>query len=150
MSPQLAIQLASVVLAVHVAAAAFIIFGLTIVPLGATRGWSWVHDGWWRALHAAAIFTVAFQKVIGKTCFLSVWEENLMAHAGRQTYHVPVIHAWADNLIHWNLPSWLLVALYIAALGFTLYLWWRFPPRLAPARRLELRNCWPGNARAIR
>jgi uncharacterized protein DUF2784 len=133
LDPVTARRLASIVLSLHVAAALLIVFGLAAIPLGAARGWAFVHGFGFRSLHLAAVSVVALQKVFGQTCFLSVWEERLLAQAGREMYHVPVIHAWADDAIHIPLPMSFLIGLYVLMFAYTVWLWWKIPVRRSTA-----------------
>ena len=82
MDAGLAFHAAQAVLAVHVTIAAFILFGLVAIPIGARLGWVFVYGFWWRLAHSVAMGAVAGQKLIGGACFLSVWEDRLLAMAG--------------------------------------------------------------------
>ena len=133
MSQQTALALADAVLALHVAAAAFIVFGLVAIPLGATR-WPWVRVFWWRLLHVAAFGTVVVQKLWGETCFLTVWENRLLAAARESPRAVPLIHPWGERIIHVPLPMWFAAALYTGLWIWTLWLWRSVPPHLEKRR----------------
>lgn len=128
MSPTTAVDLSHVVLGVHIVVASFIVGGLVVIPLGKWRGWPFVHIFWWRLTHVGVIIVVALQKVLGKICFLTVWEDALLARAGQDPYHMPAIHSWAERLIYWDLPLWFLTVLYLAVLALALWLWRRVPP----------------------
>ncbi|HVA36736.1 MAG TPA: DUF2784 domain-containing protein [Candidatus Dormibacteraeota bacterium] len=132
LTPESALALANVVLALHMAAALFIIFGLVTIPLGARLGWAFVHGFWWRLLHVAAMATVALQKLLGEMCFLTVWENRLLAVARHDPYHVPLIHTWGEQFIHVDLPMPFLVGFYTALWIYLIVLWFRVPPRLKP------------------
>lgn len=127
-SPAVAANLADAILALHVASALFIAFGLVAIPLGARLGWAFVHVLWWRLLHVAALGAVALQKLLGQTCFLSVWEFRLLQIAGREPHAVPLIHTWGGSLIHVDLPLWLLAAAYVTLWLYVLLLWLLVPP----------------------
>ena len=132
--------LAQLVLTVHLAAAAFITAGLLLIPLGARLHWAIAYAFWWRFFHFAAISAVALQKVLGKLCFLTVWEFDLLSRAGRSVTDVQPALAWADRLIHWDLPAWFFIALYALLWLYVAWLWWRIPPRrnmAGPATRSE-------------
>lgn len=136
-NPDTLLMLAQAVLAIHIAAAAFIVFGLVVIPLGARCRWAFVHGFSWRVLHVAVLGTVAVQKLLGQTCFLSVWENNLLDRVDQRRYHIPVIHTWGDRLIHVDVPMWVLVTLYVLLWVYVLWLWRRVPPQLpAWTRRL--------------
>jgi Protein of Unknown function (DUF2784) len=117
--------LALAVLAVHLAVIAFNLFGLVAVPLGAWRGWGFVRVFWWRALHLACLAAVAFQALLGRACFLTLWEASLEGASAPQ----PLIARWVDSLIFWPLPIWAFAALYAAVWLYALALWRLVPPR---------------------
>ena len=125
MSPQHAALLADAILLIHTLAAAFIVFGLVVIPLGARR-WGWVRSFWWRLLHLLAFTVVVIQKWWGETCFLTVWERHLQTLARQETHPMPLVHAW--DVIHVDLPLWPVIALYSALWLWTLVLWRRVPP----------------------
>lgn len=120
--------LADLVLAVHLGTVAFNLFGLIVVPLGAWRGWAFVRVFWWRALHLAAMAVVAVQALMGRACFLTLWQSLLLEQAGAAAYRQPLIVTWADRILYWRLPLWFFAALYVAAAIYVLVLWWRVPP----------------------
>ena len=91
LSPSLALHLAQIILGLHLVVIAFNVFGLVLIPLGAWRGWAWVRLPGWRVAHLAALSLVAIQAVWGRACFLTVWQSDLMAAAGRRGYTAPLI-----------------------------------------------------------
>lgn len=119
--------LAEAVLAAHLAIILFNLFGLIVVPLGAARGWRFVHVAWWRVLHLALLAAVAAQALAGRACFLTVWQSEL---AGGAANPVPLIMGWVDRLIYWRLPIWVFAVLYALVFGYAMALLW-----LAPLRR---------------
>jgi len=119
--------LAEAVLAAHLAIILFNLFGLIVVPLGAARGWRFVHVAWWRVLHLALLAAVAAQALAGRACVLTVWESKLAVGAASPA---PLIMGWVDRLIYWRLPIWVFAALYALVFGYALALLW-----LAPLRR---------------
>ena len=129
MSPESALHLAQLVLAVHMAIAVFVIFGLVAVPLGLVFRWPFIFGFAWRLTHLGAAFSIARQKVLGKTCFLSIWEFNLLDRASQAHERIPALHALAIDIMHWNMPLWFFTALYILVLIYTLWLWRIAPPR---------------------
>jgi hypothetical protein len=133
--PNRAPQLAEAVLAAHIAIILFNLFGLIAVPVGAARGWRFVHIAWWRVLHVVVLAAVAAQALVGRACVLTVWESNL---AGSVVSPTPLIMGWVDRLIYWNLPIWVFAGLYAAVFGYAVALLWLVP--LQPARRRQPLN----------
>jgi Protein of Unknown function (DUF2784) len=119
-------MLAETILAAHVAIIAFNVFGLVAVPLGAMFGWRFIRIRWWRLLHIAALAAVAAQALLGRACFLTLWQAELSAAARPP---LPLIVGWVNRLIYWPLPLWVFAALYAAVFVFALALLWLVPPR---------------------
>ncbi|MDO9430755.1 MAG: DUF2784 domain-containing protein [Phenylobacterium sp.] len=117
------------VLAAHLAVIAFNLFGLVAIPLGAWRGWSFVRLRWWRLLHLASLAVVALQALMGRACFLTIWQDELFGGASGE----PLIMRIVNDLIYWPLPIWAFTAAYVAVFAYVLALWRFVPPR--PSRR---------------
>lgn len=117
-------SLADLVLALHLAVIAFNVLGLAAIPLGARLGWRWVRIRWWRILHIASWALVAAQALLGRACFLTIWQDAL-AGAGPEP---PLIARWVNSLIYWPLPIWVFGAMYLVLFAAVLALWWLAPP----------------------
>lgn len=118
--------LAETVLAAHLAIILFNLFGLVAVPLGAARGWRFVHGPWWRVLHLAMLAAVAGQAVVGRACILTVWQYDLAGGAATPT---PLIAGWIDRIVYWPLPLWVFAVLYVLIFGYAVALLWLVPLR---------------------
>ena len=123
MSPAI---LGETVLAAHVVVIAFNFFGLVAIPLGAALGWAWVRISWWRLLHLASLAVVALQAVLGRACFLTIWQDALTG-AGRS--EPPLIMRWVNSVIYWPLPIWAFTVAYLLIFAYTAALWRWVPPR---------------------
>ena len=119
-------MLAALILAAHVAIILFNLCGLIAVPLGAWRGWGWVHRPLWRLLHLFSLAIVALQAAMGRACFLTVWQ---VAAEGGPTNPGPLIMRWVNSLVYWPLPIWVFGAIYIAIFAYALALLWWVPLR---------------------
>lgn len=117
--------LGQLVLALHVLVIAFNVLGLAAIPLGAWRGWGWVRIRWWRALHLVSWIVVAVQAVLGRACFLTLWQDDLTG-GGTET---PLVMRVVNGLIYWDLPMWVFGAAYLGLFALALVLWRRVPPR---------------------
>ena len=109
------LALADSILAFHIAIILFNLFGMAAIPLGAWRGWKFVRIFWWRALHLSLLVVVAVQAVLGRACFLTIWDDELVRLAGGRASYAP-------------LPSWVFAVLYLAVCAYTISLWWLVPP----------------------
>ncbi|MDE1978338.1 MAG: DUF2784 domain-containing protein [Thiomonas sp.] len=128
------LQLAHLVLAVHLGVIVFNVAGLIVVPLGAWRRWRWVRGCVWRAAHLLSMAVVAAQAALGRACFLTLWQSALMQDAGQRGYTAGLIQTWIDHLIFWNLPLAVFTVIYLAVGAYTLALWWWVPPRCRRVR----------------
>jgi hypothetical protein len=119
---------AASILAVHLSIIAFNLLGLVVIPVGAWRGWNFVHAPLWRLLHLASLGVVAAQAVIRRACFLTIWQAALEGKSGSRE---PFIMHWINTLVYWPLPMWvfetayILVFIYVLALIRIVPLHWR-------------------------
>lgn len=117
--------LGPLVLALHLLVIAFNVLGLVAIPLGARLGWDWVRIRWWRLLHLGSWVVVAIQAVLGRACFLTIWQDDLSG-AGAQD---PLVMRVVNSLIYWDLPMWVFAAVYLVLFALVLALWKTVPPR---------------------
>ena len=124
---------ATSILAIHLLIIAFNVAGCVLVPIGALLGWRWVREFWWRAAHLASLAAVALQALLGRACFLTIWQADLV-HPG----HVqPLIASWIDRLIYLPLPLWVFAAAYLVVFAYVVALWiW-----VRPCRRAKHSSC---------
>ena len=120
-------MLAALVLAVHLAIILFNVIGLVIIPIGAWRGWPFVHAPVWRLLHVASWAVVALQAALGRACFLTDWQSLLEGGPGTAE---PLVMRWVNGAIYWPLPIWAFSLIYLLAFGCVLALLWIAPLRL--------------------
>jgi hypothetical protein len=121
--------LAQTVLAAHLGVIAFNVLGLIAIPVGAALRWRWVRIRWWRLLHLATWTVVAVQALLGRACFLTIWQDRLTGATPE-----PLIERWVNGLIYWPLPIWVFGAMYLALFAAVIALWRIVPPgRVAPA-----------------
>ena len=119
------LPLAEVVLAIHLAVINFNLFGLIVVPIGATLGWRFVRVRWWRLLHLLSMAVVAVQAIAGRACFLTILQDGFSGGGGQPT---PLIMAFVNRLVFWPLPIWVFAVIYLLACLYTLALWRLVPP----------------------
>ncbi len=110
---------AIIVLAIHLAIIAFNVAGCVLIPLGAWLGWRWVREFWWRLAHLLSFAVVAIQALLGRACFLTIWQDELSGTTQVQ----PLIEQWIDGLIYWDLPLWVFAAAYVAVFVYVVALW---------------------------
>ncbi|MEO7051373.1 MAG: DUF2784 family protein, partial [Rhodanobacter sp.] len=74
---------------------------------------------WWRLAHLLSLAVVAVQAMLGRACFLTLWQDDLSGSAHGQ----PLIAGWMDKLIYWPLPLWAFAVAYVAVFGYVIALW---------------------------
>ncbi len=113
------ILIAQVILMFHLLIIAFNVAGLIVIPLGAWLNWKIVRIAWLRLLHLGLMIIVAGQAVMGRPCFLTIWQNDLSrAHQ----VPTPLIMQWVNHLIYWNLPIWVFAIFYCLLLVYVLAL----------------------------
>ena len=121
--------LADLVLVTHIVFVAFVVVGLPLIWCGGWRGWKWIRNPWFRALHLAAIGLIVAQAWVGVVCPLTTLEMSLREKAGDATYQNTFIAHWLQQLLYYDAPPWMFVV------GYTLFglavagSWWKFRPR---------------------
>lgn len=121
--------LADVIVAVHVAYMAFIIFGQFAIMLGRLRHWRWAQNAWFRLLHVLAIVVVAVEAIFGIPCPLTTWEADLRERAGQAVTGETFVGRLLHKILFYDLPPWVFTTCYIAfALLVIVTLLWA-PPR---------------------
>ena len=132
--------LADMILVVHTTFIAFVLFGLIAIVAGWVRGWTWVRNGWFRALHLAAIGYVVAQAWFGMVCPLTTWENHLRVRGGPDPYASEgFIAYWLHRLIFFEADPWVFTICYTAfglVVAATLIL---VPPRWRRRRRPDER-----------
>jgi hypothetical protein len=131
LSPRVAHWLADALLALHVGIVAFVALGTLLILLGGWRGWPWVRDFRFRAVHLGLMVFIALQAWLGRICPLTVWEQALRNRAGQATYGESFMQHWLSRLIFFDAPWWVFVAAYSAFAALVAACWWWVRPRRA-------------------
>lgn len=122
--------LADAILVLHFGFVLFVILGLLLVAWGGWRGWLWVHNGWFRLAHLAAIGYVALQAWLGEVCPLTTLELWLRQRGGQAGYDGSFIQHWVGELLYYSAPGWVFTAAYSGFAVLVLTAWWLVPPRM--------------------
>jgi hypothetical protein len=116
--------LADIVLVVHFAFVVFVVGGLALIWIGATAGWEWVRNFWFRIAHLAAIAFVAGEALLGIWCPLTIWEDALRgAHGGKS-----FIARWIHRVMFYDFPEWVFAAGYVLFALVVVATWWFVRP----------------------
>ena len=86
---------------------------------------------WWRLAHLLSFAVVAVQAMLGRACFLTIWQGDLSGTAHVQ----PLLEEWMNHLIYWPLPVWVFAVAYVVLFVYVIALWiWVRPRRLTSHR----------------
>jgi len=119
------VSAADVLLVLHFAIVLFIVGGLILTCIGATLGWCWVRNRWFRYLHLGAIAFVAAEALLGIACPLTVWEDLLRGGVRAESF----VGRWVRELLYYRAPEWVFSSLYVAWAVATLVTLRLVPPR---------------------
>ncbi|APW61069.1 DUF2784 domain-containing protein [Paludisphaera borealis] len=107
------IMLADLIVVIHFALMAFIVFGLLVVLLGVVFRWAWVRNIWFRAIHLFVILVIVGEALAGVRCPLTVWEHDLRVRAGQTTFEGDFIAHWVHRLMFFRAEPWVFTVAYI-------------------------------------
>lgn len=114
MDPKLLLIVADVILIIHVAFIAYVVFGLLAIYVGCFFKWSWIRNFWFRITHLMAIGIVVLQSWAGMICPLTIWEISLRKEAGDAAYSGSFIQHWLQSILYYSAPEWVFVVSYTA------------------------------------
>ena len=103
----------------------WVVGGLIAVWLGATLGWRWITNPWFRYAHLGAIVFVAGEALIGMACPLTVWEDLARGGVRAESF----IGRWVRRLLFYQAPEWVFTAAYVAFALLVLATFVLAPPR---------------------
>jgi len=120
---------ADAILLLHASIVAFVVFGLLFILTGKMRGWRWVCNPWFRAVHLAAISVVIVQSWFGLICPLTTIEMQLRLQAGDTVYNSSFISHWLGRLLYYQLPPWVFTTGYMLFGVIVIASWFWVRPR---------------------
>ncbi|MFZ0746271.1 MAG: DUF2784 domain-containing protein [Terracidiphilus sp.] len=118
-------QLATLILAIHLAWLALVIFGALW-----TRG-----RPVWSAVHIAALLWGIAVEAGPWPCPLTLLEEYFEARAGAAAYHGSFLLHYLDAIVYPNLPGWVVTCAGVAVCGLNLGIYLRRLTRVIAQRR---------------
>jgi hypothetical protein len=105
--------LADLIVVLHFAYVAFVVFGMAAILLGIVRRWSWVRNFWFRMIHLAMIAIVVVESLCGILCPLTEWEDRLREASGAPNEPGTFIGRWAHDLLFLDVPHWVFPVCYV-------------------------------------
>jgi hypothetical protein len=135
MPPSQAALLADVVLVLHIAYVATVVFGLVAIWIGWLRGWRWVRNPWIRGGHLAMIAVVVAESWLGIICPLTTWEWHWRHAAGQSPGDAGPLAPWLHPLLFFDAPWWLFTTCYTLFGGLVLLSFVVIRPRWRVAQK---------------
>ncbi len=120
---------ADLVVVVHFAFVAFVVFGLLLTLVGGMRRWAWVRGAYFRAIHLSAIAFVVAESLCGVTCPLTVWEQHLRDLAGQTSYRGDFLATWVHDLMFFDAEPWVFTLCYCSFGAVVALSWLLVPPK---------------------
>ena len=120
---------ADLVLFVHVLFVLFVLGGQILIVAGLLRGWQWVRNFCFRALHLLAVAYVVLESLMGVMCPLTLWENALRSGAGEEGYGRSFVRYWVRELLFYEAPAWVFTLVYSLFLILVVLSWVYGRPR---------------------
>jgi hypothetical protein len=114
------------ILTFHLAIIVFNVAGCVLIPVGAWRRWRWVREFRFRLVHLLSLAIVALQALLGRACFLTIWQGD----ASGASHVQPLIAGWINRLVYWPLPLWVFAVAYAVVFAYVIALWVCVRPRV--------------------
>jgi hypothetical protein len=106
--------LADLIVVVHLIVVTFVVGGLLVILVGATRRWAWVCNPCFRIAHLATIVLVALQATLGVACPLTSWEYALRHRAGQLVEtDISFVGRLVRGVIFYEAPPWAFTVCYV-------------------------------------
>ncbi len=103
---RLYLLMANAILVAHALIVLFNVGALPVIWVGHFRGWRFVRNFSFRAVHLLLIGYVAGESLVGAICPLTTWEDDLRLKAGVSfRYQRGCLTYWLHRLIFYNLDE---------------------------------------------
>lgn len=117
-------MLADLVLIIHFLYVLFVVGSLPVIWLGAWLKLGFVRNRWFRYLHLGAIALVVVESIVGVVCPLTAWENALRQIETEGSF----IQRWLHQIMFYNVPEYVLTAIYILFAGLVAMTFKWVPP----------------------
>ncbi len=104
--------IADAVVFIHAAYVSFVVLGLAAVLIGSVLRWRWIRSFWFRVVHLGMIGIVVVEALLGITCPLTTWENQLRHAAGETARAESFVGRWIHDLLFYDAPPWVFTVIY--------------------------------------
>jgi uncharacterized membrane protein YeaQ/YmgE (transglycosylase-associated protein family) len=122
--------LADLVVGIHAAYIAFVIFGLLAILAGYVRKWDWIRNRWFRSIHLAMILIVVAEALMGIVCPLTTLENGLRKLDGQLVRDGSFVGRFIHDLVFYDAPAWIFTLAYCIIGAIVIATFILVPPRL--------------------
>ncbi len=127
-------HLADLVVVVHFLYVLGVVCGFLLILVGGLRGWRWVRNRVFRALHLLATLVVPLQALWEHECPLTTWERDLRYEAGEgiseASFVGRLLHEWLFVDLPMDSLTWIYVGFGLLVVAAT----WFVPPQWRAGR----------------
>jgi len=118
-------MLADLILLLHFSYVAFVVVGFVVIWIGFVCRWEFVRNRTFRLLHLLAMGIVLAEALLGITCPLTVWENQLRGGA----YEGSFMQHWVSRLMFHDWSKTTFTILYVAIFILIVATFIVVPPR---------------------
>ena len=126
--------LADLMVAIHLAFVVFVVLGMAAILLGIVLKWRWVRNFWFRTIHLLLIATVVAEMVLGVSCPLTDWEDQLRERVGETVQQGTFIGRMLHKILFWDVSPSTMTIVY-CMFGLAVLLTFIFAPPHWPRRK---------------
>ena len=127
--------LADFIVLAHLAYVAFVVLGLPIIWVGLLLRRPFARSLWFRGAHLAMILVVVAESLVGVTCPLTTWEQELREQAGEAVQEGSFVGRLAHDLLFIEATPAAFTVAYSLFGALVLGTFLFFPPRRRKAPR---------------
>ncbi|MFL2661495.1 MAG: DUF2784 family protein [Alphaproteobacteria bacterium] len=117
--------IADIILIIHFLIIFFVISLFLLIPISYKLNWEYLKNKTIRVVHISLITLVTIETLIGVHCPLTILENKLRGIF----FHTSFISKILKEIIFWELPGTYFLTTYILCFLWTIFLWWRYPPK---------------------
>lgn len=117
--------IADIILLIHFLIVMFVVSLFFLIPISYKLNFEFLKNKKIRLVHIFLITLVTAESIIGVHCPLTVLENKLRG----VFIHSSFINRILKDIIFWDFPGIYFLTAYITCFGWTLFLWWKYPPK---------------------
>jgi len=117
--------IADTILLIHFLIIIFIVSLFLLIPISYKLNWEFLKKKQIRVVHVLLISIVTIETIVGVHCPLTILENKFRGIFVNTSF----ISSIVKEIIFWELPSIYFLIAYILCFFWTIFLWWKYPPK---------------------